>query len=113
MVLFNKNMYKHKRIEKKLCTKCLERNLHSGLIFPIREVKTRPRICLPEERYQSCHRLCKPCWKMERYKNWDSDEILQKKYLHCSLCNMQKCWICGNYGTWQEDLLKVLCWDCL
>lgn len=78
-----------------------------------RYVKTPPRSCLSLNEYQSCHKLCKPCWHKYWGDNYERDEELQKKYVHCIYCTQQRCCQCGGFGTWHSDIRKVLCYECL
>lgn len=94
-------MTRCRKIDKGKCEKC------------DRSIKKPPRICLPIENYQSCHKLCRWCWKKYRWDNYDRDLELQKNYAHCIYCREPACYYCGARGKWQEDIRKVLCYDCL
>lgn len=78
-----------------------------------RYVKTPARSCLNISDYQSCHKLCKPCWRKYRWDNYDRDSELQKNYVHCMYCRVQSCYYCGGSGKWHGDVRLVLCYDCL
>lgn len=94
----------HQRMKNKIfCNKCNNRY-----------VKISPKSCLDNEDYLSCHKLCRPCWKQDQWKNYGEDTDKLKQFKHCFSCHSQPCYYCKyGLGTWYPEYHKSICSSCL